>query len=109
MINKKSIFIISLTYKMNLEDLEPYVAAHRSYLDTGYRKGFLIASGPKNPKVGGFILAKFASYEDAELFMIDDPYVVNDLVSYEITEFMPVKWNEAFAPIIGEVNAEFVV
>lgn len=108
MSNHKSIYIISLTYKKNLDELESYVAAHRSYLDEGYRKGFLIASGPKNPKVGGFILGKFSSYEDAEAFVIEDPYVVNNAVDYEITEFMPVKWNENFAPILGEKEAAFV-
>lgn len=108
MTNTKSLFIISLTYKMNLNEMESFITAHRSYLDIGYRNGFLIASGPKNPKVGGFILGKFSSYEDAEAFVIEDPYVVNNVVDYEITEFMPVKWNKDFAPIIGAATAEFV-
>jgi hypothetical protein len=45
----KTMFVILLTYKKSLEDIDEYLAEHRAFLDNGYRDNFFVASGPKNP------------------------------------------------------------
>jgi uncharacterized protein YciI len=45
-------FVIELTYTVPYEDLEAIRPAHRSFLQTGYDKGWLLMSGPLVPRPG---------------------------------------------------------
>lgn len=67
--------------------------AHQRRLTEFHQKGTLLMAGPYGtPPVGA--LAIFTSREAAEAFAVDDPFVVNGVVSkYSIHE-----WREALAP-----------
>lgn len=85
-----NLFVLLVQYTVPLEDIEANLAAHRSYLQTGYDKGFLLASGPRTPREGGVIIGKFANRAAAESFSKQDPFVQQNLAHYEILEFTPV-------------------
>lgn len=40
-----------------MEEVEAHIAAHRDFVDRNDAAGIFLASGPKNPCVGGVILA----------------------------------------------------
>lgn len=49
-------FIVILTYKKPLEDVDRFLQVHRDYLAEHYAAGDFITSGPQTPRVGGVIM-----------------------------------------------------
>jgi len=84
-------FIISITYTCNIKEIELYLDEHIKYLDYQYDAGKFLASGRKNPRTGGIILALASSRDEIEKVLADDPFKINNLATYEITEFIPSK------------------
>ena len=82
--------IIELIYQKPLSEIEKQISAHRAWLDQYYEKGLLIASGPKNPRDGGIIIA-LTDKETATKLIAEDPFYKHGLAQYTITEFEPVK------------------
>lgn len=90
-------FIIDITYKKSLEEIEKVLADHRNYLETGYQKNYFVASGPKNPRNGGIIISQLQNRQQLEDFLKEDPYILQDVAEYKIIEFNPVKYHQDFA------------
>ncbi len=84
-------FIIDLEYKAPLEEIDAHLAAHRDFLESYYQKGLLLASGPKNPRTGGIIIALGNDLSVIEAMIQADPFFEKKLAHYSITEFFPVK------------------
>jgi uncharacterized protein YciI len=89
-------FVVQLHYKLPMEEVEKFVLAHRQFLDVGYQKNYLIASGPKNPRTGGVILSQLQNRAQLEDFLSKDPFFVHGVADFEITEFLPVKFHPDF-------------
>ncbi|MGL6126317.1 YciI family protein [Chryseobacterium artocarpi] len=89
-------FIISLTYKVVLEDVEQHIPEHNIFLQKYYDSGFFIASGRKEPRTGGIIISNAQSKEEALEIIKEDPFYIHQIADYEITEFLPSKYNENF-------------
>lgn len=95
-------FIITLTYKAPIEEVDKYLIEHRAFLDTGYQQNIFIASGPKQPRTGGIILSQLKNRIELEAFIKNDPFFINHIADVEITEFSPVKFHPAFEPFVEE-------
>lgn len=89
-------FIISLTYKTSLENVERFIPEHNDFLDQHYTAGNFIASGRKEPRTGGIILANAVSKNEVEEIIRKDPFYIHQVADYEIIEFIPSKYNEHF-------------
>ncbi len=89
-------FIVSLTYISNLEEVDKILPLHVEYLKTQYEKGNFIASGRRIPRVGGIILSKLDKIEKLKKVLNDDPFKINNLAKYEIEEFIPSMTSEEF-------------
>ena len=89
-------FIISLTYKCELEEVDKHLDAHVAYLKEEYAKGSFIASGRKIPRTGGVILSKIETRQELDLVLARDPFYQADVAEYEITEFVPSMVGENF-------------
>ncbi|MDF3055684.1 MAG: hypothetical protein K0Q74_1591, partial [Gammaproteobacteria bacterium] len=50
-------FVINIIYKKDFSEIEKHLVSHREFLDQQYKKGFLLMSGPKDPRTGGIIIA----------------------------------------------------
>ncbi|WP_339916786.1 YciI family protein [Yeosuana marina] len=87
-------FIISLTYKTQLEKIDQYLKEHIEFLNEQYELGNFLVSGRKIPRTGGIILSKASSKSELEKIIEKDPFKINELADYEITEFIPSKTNE---------------
>lgn len=94
-------FIIILTYKQPIEIVDKHIVEHRAYLDDGYNKNLLIASGPQNPRTGGILISQLKDREQLEHFLQQDPFTVHQIADYEIIEFEPIKYHPNFLPFIG--------
>ena len=93
-------FIVNLIYKKPIEFIEAHTVAHRAYLDEGYQKNYFVASGPKIPRTGGVIISQLKNRAQLEAILKQDPYALDDLADYEITEFNPVKFHPDFAVFV---------
>lgn len=89
-------FIISLTYKVTIENVELYIPEHNSFLQKYYAAGLFIASGRKEPRTGGIIICNAPSRNVIEQIITEDPFHLHQVAEYDITEFIPTKYNDNF-------------
>lgn len=82
--------LINITYTSPLSEIDKYLDEHRTYLKEGYEKKVLVSSGPKRPRIGGIIMGKFRTIEEAKEFMQQDPFVVNGLIEMDFIEYEEV-------------------
>lgn len=84
-------FVVSLTYKVDLADVDQYIEAHVAYLEKYYQLGNFMVSGRKIPRTGGVILARAQSREALDHILAEDPFFIANLADYEVTQFVPTK------------------
>lgn len=89
-------FIINLTYKTDLNQVDLHINAHIEFLEEHYASGIFQASGRKVPRTGGIILSTCTDKTELESILNKDPFKIQDLADYEITEFIPSKTSKAF-------------
>ncbi|GGK15816.1 hypothetical protein GCM10007962_07590 [Yeosuana aromativorans] len=87
-------FIINLTYKTQLDKIDQYLNEHIDFLNEQYELENFLVSGRKIPRTGGIILSKASSKLELEKIIEKDPFKINELADYEITEFVPSKTSE---------------
>lgn len=95
--------LIDLTYKVPLTELDKHLAEHREFLQIYYDKGYFIASGPKDPRDGGIILA-IGEIDFLNEIIQQDPFYKNKLADYKIISFDPVKKSKAFEKLLTEMR-----
>lgn len=84
-------FIVLLHYTRPVEEVAEVTPEHRLYLDEGYKRGWFLASGRRNPPVGGVIVARAPEREDLAAFLANDPFALRGVARHELIEFDPVK------------------
>lgn len=84
-------FIINLTYKTELDKVDQYINDHIEFLNEQYELGNFLVSGRKVPRTGGIILSKVENETELEKIIGKDPFKINELADYELTEFIPSK------------------
>lgn len=80
-------FVIELTYKAALSEIDAAMAAHVVFLKKYYAAGTFVASGRKIPRDGGIILAVAESRERVEAIMREDPFCTRGLADVRVIEF----------------------
>ena len=85
--NLTDMFILSLTYLTDNENVDQFLPGHNDFLQKYYDNGLFICSGPKIPRNGGVILCRAKSLQDVRELIEEDPFKTNGIAKYEITEF----------------------
>jgi uncharacterized protein YciI len=85
------VFVLELTYTAPLDAVDAVLEAHVAWLDEHYEQGVFLASGRKNPRDGGVILAVAEDRARAEEIAAGDPFVTAGVCAYRITEFIATK------------------
>jgi uncharacterized protein YciI len=80
-------FVIELIYKVDLAEIDAYMAAHVLFLKKYYAAGNFLISGRKIPRDGGIILAVGKSRRQIEAIIEEDPFHKHDLADFRIIEF----------------------
>jgi uncharacterized protein YciI len=80
-------FVIELTYKRDLKDIDAHMTAHVKFLKKYYASGHFLVSGRKIPREGGIIVAVGGSREEIETIMREDPFCARGLADVRIIEF----------------------
>jgi uncharacterized protein YciI len=82
-------FVAISTYLIPLSEVDQQRDAHLEWVGDHYGAGDFLVSGRQTPPVGGVIIARAASHTHLLAMLADDPFVRNDVLRYEITEFTP--------------------
>jgi uncharacterized protein YciI len=80
-------FVIELTYRAPLLDIDANMAAHVRFLKKYYAAGTFLISGRKIPRDGGIIVAAGNSLADIEAIVREDPFVERGLADFRIVQF----------------------
>ena len=80
-------FVIELTYKAALAEIDKHMKAHVAFLNTHYAAGRFVVSGRKIPREGGIILAVGGAKAEVEAVMREDPFVSHGLAEVRVVEF----------------------
>jgi uncharacterized protein YciI len=80
-------FIIELTYKAPLTEIDAHMTAHVRFLKKHYAAGTFLISGRKIPRDGGIILAAGQTPERIAAIMREDPFCARGLADVRIIEF----------------------
>jgi uncharacterized protein YciI len=99
-------FIIQLTYKTDISEVDKYLQAHRQFLDYHYKQGLLLMSGPMKPRTGGIIIALTNDRAHLESVFAEDPYVLAEIADYHFIEFTPVKHREELQALIQQTEGK---
>jgi uncharacterized protein YciI len=95
-------FAVSISYTVELSEVDPHIEAHIAYLEKYYAAGVFIASGRKVPRTGGVILAQAESKTALEKILQEDPFAKANIARYEITEFIATKTAAGFEGLLSE-------
>jgi uncharacterized protein YciI len=83
------LFVVDLTYTVPLETIQTVLEAHMTFVRRCYEAGVFIASGPKEPRTGGVVIAKAADEASLRTLLAEDPFVIEDMVETTLTPFRP--------------------
>ena len=80
-------FVIELSYKAPLAEIDAHMAAHVIFLKKYYASGNFLVSGRKIPRDGGIILAVGETRRVIESIIEEDPFFAHGLADFRIIEF----------------------
>ena len=80
-------FIVLLRYTRPLDEIDRHMPEHVAYLRQCYAASVFVASGRREPRDGGVILARGVTREQLEGILDLDPFVVAGVATYEVIEF----------------------
>ena len=89
-------FILILTYKKPLSEVDRYLDAHKAFLDAHYSTRQFVASGRQQPRTGGVILCRSTDRATVEKIIAEDPLMIHQIADYTVIEFCPSKYLEGF-------------
>jgi uncharacterized protein YciI len=93
-------FIIELTYKVPLKDIDASMPAHMKFLKKYYAAGTFLVSGRKIPRDGGIILAVGDSREQIEAIACEDPFYARGVADVRVIEFRVSQSSDAMQKVI---------
>ena len=76
-------------YMKPLEEVDRLYPAHFEWLTKHYKSGRFLGSGARVPRIGGVILIRAKSSEEALALLAEDPFSIHGISQYEVYEFTP--------------------
>ena len=80
-------FIIELSYKAPLQQVDAQMKPHMAFLNKYYASGHFLLSGRKIPRDGGIILAVGKSREEIEAIAAQDPFCQKGVADFRVIEY----------------------
>lgn len=84
-------FVLELSYTAPLDAVDAVLEEHVAWLDALYGQGVFLASGRKEPRDGGVIIAGAEDRARIEEITAGDPFVRAGVCAYRVTEFVATK------------------
>jgi uncharacterized protein YciI len=83
------LFLVDLHFTAPIDAVDRLLADHLAWLEKGHAEGRFLAWGPKQPRTGGFILARAESQTALEAQLASDPYVTGGVARSTATGWKP--------------------
>ena len=83
----RSLFVIELTYKVPLAEIDAHMTAHVAFLRKYYAAGNFLMSGRKIPREGGIIIAAGDDRTQIETIIREDPFHARGLAEFRVIQF----------------------
>ena len=80
-------FVVELTYKVDLVEIDAHMKEHVAFLNKHYAAGTFLVSGRKIPRDGGIIIAVGKSKDQIQAIIEQDPFSRLGLADFRIIEF----------------------
>lgn len=93
-------FIITLKYEKSIESVEKYLKEHVLFLEKYYASNKFICSGRQESRTGGIILCNAKDKDEVNSIIKEDPFYINQVAKYEMIEFIPTRYADAFKELI---------
>jgi uncharacterized protein YciI len=84
-------YVVLLTYTAPIEEIDYVLPDHADWLTKQYDHGHFLASGRRNPRIGGVIITRPMARGKLDAILATDPFSVKHLASYEVIEFSPTR------------------
>ncbi|WP_033293796.1 YciI family protein [Amycolatopsis jejuensis] len=84
-------FVVVLTYTAPLDEIDRALPDHGEWLARQYEDGHFLASGGRNPRVGGVIITRPMDRGRLDAILATDPFAVQGLATYEVIRFSPTR------------------
>lgn len=94
-------FIIILKYQKPIEAVMNCLDDHIIFLEKYYKLNKFICSGRQEPRTGGIIICNANDKTEVNSMIIEDPFYINGIATYEIIEFIPTNYAEGFKTFIS--------
>lgn len=90
-------FLILVSYKKPLEEIDRLLADHRQFLARHFASGHFLFAGRQEPRTGGLILAQAKDKAEVEAIIAQDPFKTEGAAEYQIIEFVAAMTADALA------------
>jgi uncharacterized protein YciI len=80
-------YLLNVKSIVSAEKLGTVREAHSEWVKKGFEKKWFVFAGPKVGELGGLILVKPMSRKELDQFIAIDPYIIEKVAVYEISEF----------------------
>ena len=94
-------FIIFLRFSDNKDKAQEFMSGHKAWIKQGIDDDVFHLVGSLKPNLGGCILAGNVDRESIELRVNQDPFVIEDIVTAEISEITPSMANDKLKFMVG--------
>ncbi|MDF3819672.1 hypothetical protein P3G55_07165 [Leptospira sp. 96542] len=94
-------FIIFLKFSENKNLAGDFMADHKKWIKKGIEDNVFMIVGSLQPNQGGGIIASCNSYVELERRINEDPFVTENIVTYEIYEMSPSMANDKFKSFLS--------
>ena len=87
-------YVVTLTFSENKARAGELMEGHKAWIQRGFDRGLFLMVGSLQPNRGGGIIAHGASLEKLEGFVAEDPFVAEGVVTAEILEITPARFDD---------------
>lgn len=90
-------YAIILDYTAPLDQVDDHLAEHVAWLDEHYADGTFLASGRRDPRTGGVILARDLPQDELTALIAADPFARHGVAHHNVVRFHPSKLAQSIA------------
>lgn len=83
------LFLDILKYVRPVEEVDAQLEPHRDWLKRGFASGHFLMAGRRDPRIGGVILIKAETLEEARALAAADPFITEGVAEYDLIAWEP--------------------
>jgi uncharacterized protein YciI len=94
-------YVVFLRFSNNKSKAGELMAAHNAWIKRGLDEGVFLLVGSLQPQLGGAVVAHGTTRTELEARILEDPFVMHDVVKPEVLEVSPSKADPRLAFLLA--------